>query len=71
MKIATTRPTSTTAIPPATSTTKWFAVATTASAIASGERTAKTRTPRWFVAPKRTIPTRRFQPACKLGKAAY
>jgi hypothetical protein len=71
MNLAVASPTSTTAIPPATSTTKWFAVATTASAIASGERTAKTRTPRWFVAPKRTIPTRTFQPTCRLGKAAY
>ena len=37
-------PTSTRASPPATSSTKWLAVATTANAIASGESTARTRT---------------------------
>jgi hypothetical protein len=71
MKIATENPTSTTATPPATSTTKWFAVATTASIIVSGKRTAKARTARWVVVPNSTIPTRTFQPACRLGKAAY
>lgn len=71
MNIATARPTSTTAIPPATSTTKWFAVATTANIIASGDKTAKVRTARWADVPKSTIPTSTFQPACRLGKAAY
>jgi hypothetical protein len=49
--------------PANTSTTKWFAVATTANIMASGERTANARTARWVVVPKRTSPTRTFQPA--------
>jgi hypothetical protein len=71
MKIATPSPTSTTAIPPATSSMKWFAVATTANIIASGDRIANARTATCAVVPKRTIPTRTFQPAWRLGKAAY
>jgi hypothetical protein len=57
--------------PPATSITKWFAVATTASDIAIGSATTARRTARLATAVTRTIPTRRFQPACRLGNAAY
>jgi hypothetical protein len=46
-------------------------VATTAKAIATGMMTAKMRTPSRAVAWKSTIPTSRFQPACRLGNAAY
>jgi hypothetical protein len=70
-RFAAKRPTRTTIVPPTTSSTKWFAVATTANAIATGMATAKTRTARCVVAWKRTMPTRRFQPMCRLGKAAY
>jgi hypothetical protein len=57
--------------PATTSTTKWFAVATTASAIATGIATAKPRTTQFRDARNNTIPTSRFQPAWKLGIAAY
>jgi len=53
------------------STTKWFAVATTANVIASGERTANVRTTRCVVVMNRTIPTARFHPTCRLGNDAY
>jgi hypothetical protein len=65
------RPSSTKTEPPATSRTQWLPVATTAKAIATGMRTAKMRTPSRAVAWKSTIPTSRFQPACRLGNAAY
>lgn len=65
------KPTRTTAVPPTTSRTKWFAVATTAYAIATGMATANARTASRRVAPKRTMPTRRFHPRWRLGKAAY
>lgn len=58
-------------MPPTTSSTKWFALATTAYAIATGIATAKARTASRFVAPNRTMPTRRFHPRWRLGKAAY
>ena len=48
-----------------------MAVATTANAIAGGMATAKTRTALRLVAWKSMIPTSRFQPACRLGSAAY
>jgi hypothetical protein len=68
---AATRASRTITVPPTTSSTQWFAVATTANAIASGIATAKMRMPSRVVARKTTIPTRRFQPAWRLGKAAY
>ena len=54
-----------------TSITKWLAVATTANAIATGIASANARSAQWRVAWKTTIPTARFQPAWKLGIAAY
>ena len=54
-----------------TSITKWLAVATTANAIATGITIAKSRSAQWSVARKTTMPTARFQPAWKLGIAAY
>ena len=65
------RPISTIVAPTTTSITKWLAVATTASAIAAGMTTAKDRRSQCRVAWKTTIPTSRFQPAWKLGIAAY
>ena len=62
---------STIAAPTTTSITKWLAVATTANAIATGITTAKARRSQCPVAPKTTMPTSRFQPAWKLGIAAY
>jgi len=62
---------STIAAPTTTSITKWLAVATTANAIATGIAMAKARTTRCPVAPNSTMPTSRFQPAWKLGIAAY
>jgi hypothetical protein len=70
-RAAAARARSTRAVPPATSSTQWLPVATTAKAMAAGMSTAKTRMPMRVVAWKTTIPTRRFQPACRLGKAAY
>ena len=58
-------------MPARTSITKWFAVATTASDIAIGSATATRRSARLVTAIRSTIPTRRFQPACRLGSAAY
>jgi hypothetical protein len=58
-------------MPAGTSTTKWFAVATTASDIAIGNTTAMIRSARLATAVSSTIPTRRFQPTCRLGNAAY
>jgi hypothetical protein len=57
--------------PRTTSSTKWFAVITTARAIATGMSTAKTRRLHRVVAWKTTMPSRRFHPACRLGRAAY
>ena len=57
--------------PTMTSATKWLAVATTAKAIAAGMSTAKPRTSQWRDALKAITPTSRFQPAWKLGIAAY
>jgi hypothetical protein len=65
------RPTSTTRSPAATSTTKWFAVATTAKPMAIGDATAKALTARFVVVRSRTMPTTTFQPTCRLGNAAY
>ena len=67
----TSRQTSTIATPTMTSMTKWFAVATTASIIAAGPITASVRNSQWRVAPNTTMPRSRFQPAWKLGMAAY
>ena len=64
-------PASTTATPAGTSITKWFAVPTTASDIAIGNATARSRSAKLATAISRTIPTRRFQPTCRLGNAAY
>jgi hypothetical protein len=50
---------------------QWFAVATTAKAIAAGINTEKARTTSDLVVPKSTMPTRRFQPKWRLGIAAY
>jgi hypothetical protein len=58
-------------MPAPTSTTKWFAVATTENAIASGPTTAARRTTRDLVAVNTTIPSSTFQPTWRLGKAAY
>jgi hypothetical protein len=58
-------------MPAGTSTTKWFAVATTASDIAIGSATATMRSARLVTAVRSTMPTRRFQPAWRLGNAAY
>jgi hypothetical protein len=69
--LASARPTSTTAAPAKTSTTQWFAVATTANAMAAGISMENTRTTSDRVEPKRMIPTSRFQPKCRLGIAAY
>jgi hypothetical protein len=71
MANATANATSTTVMPAATSMTKWFAVARTANVIAAGERAASARTARCEVVRKRTTPTARFQPTCRLGSAAY
>jgi hypothetical protein len=49
-------------IPAPTSTTKWFAVATTANAIPSGPATERNRKTRDLVAVNTTIPSRTFQP---------
>lgn len=57
--------------PATTSTTKWLAVATTASAIATGIAIAKPRTSQFRDDWNTTMPTKRFQPAWKLGIAAY
>jgi hypothetical protein len=48
-----------------------LAVATTASTIAIGMSTAKARSARRLVARKITMPSSTFQPAWKLGIAAY
>jgi hypothetical protein len=48
-----------------------LAVATTAKAMATGMATAKARTGIRVVAWKRTMPSSRFQPKCRLGSAAY
>lgn len=71
IRLAASSPTSTTTVPAATSSTKWFAVATTAKAIATGIATANARIVRDVVAWKTTMPTRMFQPAWRLGNAAY
>lgn len=71
MKRSPANATSTIAAPTMTSITKWLAVATTANAIATGIARAKARRSQWRVAPKTTMPTSRFQPAWKLGIAAY
>jgi hypothetical protein len=63
--------TSTSETPTTTSITKWFAVAMTENAIAIGIVTANARMAQWRVAWKTTMPTARFQPAWKLGIAAY
>jgi hypothetical protein len=65
------RPASTIAMPTITSTTKWLAVATTARTMAAGPATASVRSSQWLVARKTMIPSRTFQPAWKLGIAAY
>jgi hypothetical protein len=39
--------------------------------MAAGRRTATRRTATLVTAITTTIPSRRFQPACKLGNAAY
>ena len=57
--------------PAKTSMTKWLAVATTAMSIATGPATADARSRLCRVAWKTTIPTSTFQPAWKLGIAAY
>jgi hypothetical protein len=57
--------------PATTSTTKWLAVATTASAIAIGIAIANARTAAWDDARKSMIPSSTFHPAWKLGIAAY
>lgn len=59
------------ATPATTSITKWFAVATTAATMASGPAIARARSAQFRVAWKTTIPSRTFQPAWKLGIAAY
>ena len=46
-------------------------MATTASAIAAGIAIAKLRSSQWRAAWNTTMPTSRFQPAWKLGIAAY
>jgi hypothetical protein len=46
-------------------------VATTASPIAAGKATAATRRSTCLAARKTAIPTSRFQPKWRLGKAAY
>ena len=68
---STSSPASTIATPATTSTTKWFAVAITATTMAAGPATAKPRSSQWRVAPNTTIPSSTFQPAWKLGIAAY
>ena len=71
MERSPTNPISTIAAPTMTSNTKWLAVAKTANAIATGIARAKARRSQCLVAPKTTMPTSRFQPAWKLGIAAY
>lgn len=44
---------------------------TTASAMATGMATAKPRSQGLLAACRTTIPSRRFQPKCRLGSAAY
>lgn len=51
--------------------TKWFAVATAATAIASGESHPNHRAARTGVLCASAIPISKFQPTCKLGMAAY
>ena len=59
-------------MPAITSTTKWLAVATTASDHGRGpERRRARAAASCRVARKTTIPSRTFQPAWKLGIAAY
>ena len=61
----------TTAAPATTSSTKWLAVAMTENAIAPGIRTPNARRSRYRLTRKSSIPSSRFQPAWKLGIAAY
>ena len=58
-------------MPAPTSTTKWFAVATTENAIATGPATARNRKRSEVVAVNTTIPRSTFHPTWRLGKAAY
>jgi hypothetical protein len=58
-------------VPTTTSRTKWLAVAITANTIAIGMSTAKARRACRSVARKITTPSSTFQPAWKLGIAAY
>ena len=71
IRCSSTRPASTIATPATTSTTKWFAVAITAKTIAIGPATASARSAGLRVARKTTMPSSTFQPAWKLGIAAY
>lgn len=59
------------AVPTTASRIKWLAVATTASTMRIGIATAKARTARRLLARKIAMPSRTFQPAWKLGIAAY
>ncbi|MDE0115718.1 MAG: hypothetical protein OXT07_03755 [bacterium] len=59
------------AMPTKPSTTQWLPVSTTATAISSGEATAKTRTGIDRVDRNSTTQASTFHPTWKLGRAAY
>ena len=61
----------TTTAPAKTSSTKWLAVATTENAIAIGMSTANARSATLRLTRNSSMPSSRFQPAWKLGIAAY
>ena len=61
----------TTSAPATTSSTKWFAVAITENAIAAGMSSANVRNSGLRLTRNSSIPSSRFQPAWKLGIAAY
>lgn len=61
----------TTPAPAKTSSTKWLAVATTENAMAIGISTANARSATLRLTRNSSIPSSRFQPAWKLGIAAY
>jgi hypothetical protein len=61
----------TTSAPPTTSSTKWLAVAMTENAIATGMTRPNARSSGFRLTRKSSIPSSRFQPAWKLGIAAY
>ena len=58
-------------VPATTSSTKWFAVTTTASTIITCMTSANARRGQARLARKTMTPSRTFHPAWKLGIAAY